>query len=260
MTDLPSVFFSPLTRLLRIPHVLWYAHSNYSIYLKISSLFVNRILTSTPGSCPYRGKKLSVVGQMVDETLFLPNRTRESFQFLKILHVGRLDPSKNIKEVILTFLELFGQYDSATLSFIGTFTYGNERYLIDLKKEFSDEIGQGKIMLLGKLGRDEVVQRMNSSDLLLHAYQGSLDKVLVEAVLLELPVVSTNLEFNRIFGFGLEKAGKVSKASLSEKCKVLLETPKAELVNIAKSRREVALQGHSLTSWITRVLRELESF
>ena len=200
MTDLPCALISPISKLFRVPHILWYAHSHYSVYLKISTLFVTRILTSTEGSSPYQGKKLSIIGQMVDEKVFQSHDERSPKQFQTILHVGRLDPSKRIVEVIEAFLLTFGLDPDAKLFLIGSPTPGNDDYINQIKAKYVQEIANGRIGFLGKLGSKEVVDWMRKSDVLLHAYRGSLDKVLVEAALLELPILSTNSEFNRVFG------------------------------------------------------------
>ena len=70
MTSIQSTFISPLTRVLRIRHYLWYAHTSNNIYLQISRALTNGIITSTPGSCPIKGRKVYPIGQAVDSKVF----------------------------------------------------------------------------------------------------------------------------------------------------------------------------------------------
>jgi len=259
MTDLPCALISPFSKLFKVPHVLWYAHSRYSFYLKISALFVSRILTSTEGSCPYQGKKLSIIGQMVDETFFQSQDERSLKPFRTILHVGRLDPSKRIDEVISAFLLTFGLYPDAKLFLIGFPTPGNEDYVNQIKAEFAYAIANERIVFLGKLRSEEVVTWIKKSDVLLHAYRGSLDKVLVEAALLQLPILSTNSEFNRIFGMFSASSNPNLENSLLTQCQFFLTAPRGEIESLARKRREISLKNHSLTSWICKLANVFQS-
>ncbi len=51
MVPIHSAVTAPISRLLRIRHVLWYAHAATPISLRVATLFVNEILSSTAGSC-----------------------------------------------------------------------------------------------------------------------------------------------------------------------------------------------------------------
>ena len=56
MTSVQSAFISPITRIIKLKHYLWFAHTSNSIFLKVSRVFSNGIITSTPGSCPLTGR------------------------------------------------------------------------------------------------------------------------------------------------------------------------------------------------------------
>lgn len=253
MTDFACALISPISRLLKVPHVLWYAHTNYSLFLRISSVFVDRIITSTEGSCPYKGHKLSVIGQMVDEAHFQSNAIDSRKIHRTILYVGRLDPSKRIDLIIESFLATFGRNIETKLYLIGSPTFGNERYVDNLKFRFAKHILSGKIIFLGSLSSKDVMAWMKMSDVLLHAYQGSLDKVLVEAALMQLPILSINSEFNRVFGdlhlFGDQEV----LTSLSRQCQFFLTLSSSEISRATRQRRDIALANHSLTVWVSKL-------
>ena len=62
MTTLQSVLMGPILRLLRIRHVMWYAHTSSSFLLRIAYLFSDSVVTSTVGSFPWQGKKVVAIG------------------------------------------------------------------------------------------------------------------------------------------------------------------------------------------------------
>jgi hypothetical protein len=70
MTSVQSAFTSPITRAIGIKHYLWYAHTSTNIYFRVSKLFCEGIITSTPGSCPAKGKQIFPIGQAIDSLKF----------------------------------------------------------------------------------------------------------------------------------------------------------------------------------------------
>jgi len=97
MTDVHAAVLAPLTWLLKMRHILWYAHAKNSRYLIWSSFFVSKIVSSTPGSCNLgiNRRKVIYINQGIDSKNF-PYFTRSPKRLRKILYYGRLDPSKNI--------------------------------------------------------------------------------------------------------------------------------------------------------------------
>jgi glycosyltransferase involved in cell wall biosynthesis len=195
---------------------------------------------------------------MVDESIFVSNRNRNFKSIRTVIHVGRLDPSKQVAEVVQTFLDVFGYRKDVRLFLIGEPTPGNENYLEGLKKSFRNEIELGQIVFVGALNKRGVMQEMSNADLLMHAYQGSLDKVLVEAVLMELPIVSSNSEFNAIFGSSSNPLGDSTNDSLDSQCKQFIGSSPEDILEIVQKRRALAMAQHSLSSWISNFKREIQ--
>jgi hypothetical protein len=99
MTLIQTSLVAPILRIMGIPHYLWYAHAQNSSYLKWAHFWVTRILTSTPGSCPLSGAKVSYLGQAIDQGLFI-FKSDLNYPLKRCVHVGRLDPSKNVNLII----------------------------------------------------------------------------------------------------------------------------------------------------------------
>lgn len=64
----------PIAQMKRVPIILWYAHGKVSLSLRIASMLVKVILTSTKGGCRIRSKKVKVIGQGIDIEKFSPNQ------------------------------------------------------------------------------------------------------------------------------------------------------------------------------------------
>lgn len=136
MTDVHAAIISPLAWLLKIRHVLWYAHATNSRYLVWSSFFVSRIVSSTQGSCnlKFNRGKISFIDQGIDQNVFT-FKPRFNLNRNSILYYGRLDPSKNIHvfpELINALKHSQAKY---SLDIFGKPTgSSNEKYLLEVSK------------------------------------------------------------------------------------------------------------------------------
>ena len=247
MTEVQSALIAPVAKILGINHYLWYAHASKSWYLKWCHFWCTGIITSTNGSCPIKGRKISIVGQAID----LQSFTRGKFAYpenLKFVHVGRLDKSKGIREIIQAFLR-HAQINS-TLTFIGESRgQESERYINRIHSDFSQEIRSGRVIFYGKSARSDLPAMLSRFDVFLHSFQGSLDKTILEATLVGLPVVTINREFIQ----------EVNSWSFSEKPK--LDAELESFLKMSPLQKKVMVdnriikisRNHSLEQWASKV-------
>ena len=257
MTEVHSAILAPFTKLLAIPHILWYAHKSLSKWLLWNSLFIDKIITSTRDSCPLKSKKVVAIGQSVDETVFKFTTNRNYAKKSKWVHVGRIDPSKKIHTLIKLFLSQTKVGSRALLDFVGESTPNNldySRSLFKLRGDYPDQIN-----FLGKKNQKEVNEILEKSDLFIHAFQGSLDKSLVEAVMNGISVVSCNHEFIKEFGsLSAPNLNATDEDLLLEEIAHFMSMSAQELAEIAAKRYEVAITRHSLSSWMRKLILELD--
>ncbi len=102
MVVIQSGLVAPFIRFRRVRHVLWYAHAKDSLYLRWTAFWVNRIVTSTEGSCPIQNNKVVCIGQSIKSENFNPGMLIRPNGLTRIVHVGRNDKSKNIDLLIKT--------------------------------------------------------------------------------------------------------------------------------------------------------------
>lgn len=261
MSDVHAAIVSPITRLLKIRHILWYAHARNSPYLVWSSFFVSQIVSSTPGSCnlKFNRHKIKFINQGIDPSSF-PFRTRINRDLNSFLYYGRLDPSKNIQDLMRTFQTLHSEGSINKLGIFGRpMNQDSQKYIESLKSDFHSLITAGSIKFGGEINRREIFKVAKDYDFFINLYSGSLDKTLVESTFMGLPVVTWNLEYCEQFGTWSKKPAYASTAFVVQEINHIKELTQRELQAELNRRYQYAILNHSLSSWLTRLREVLEN-
>ena len=253
MTEVQSVITSPITRFLGIRHVIWYAHKSKSSAMNINSLFVDRILTSTSGSCPYIGKKVQIIGQAIDEKQFF-------FEFhslktpIKLVHIGRFDPSKNIDSIIRACDEVQVSGVKLSLTIVGAPSSSlHFAYADSLKRNVGLMKTLNWINFQEPIARNQIPDFLHNFDIFVHAFEGSLDKSIVEATFSGLPVVTINKEYLRIFG----SWSNSESPTLNDELLSVIAMHEHQLAKEIERRHSIALSGHSMNRWLEKLVTAL---
>jgi len=113
----------------------------------------------------------------------------------------------------------------------------------------------GWLNFRGSIPRSETPKILGGNDIFIHGYQGSLDKTLIEATLVGLPVATINLEYHAEFGvWGSEDE---SQNSLAKQIEYLKSLTLERLASELKARRDIAVEKHSLEKWIEKLIAVL---
>lgn len=257
MTSVQSTFISPITRVLRIRHYLWYAHTSDNIYLQISRALTNGIITSTPGSCPLKGRKVYAIGQSVDSKVF-NKKLRLETPIVKLIHVGRFDPSKNIESIVAEIKKLRDEYPGLKLDIIGTPSSDKfQQYMESVKSKFISDLQIGWLTFRPAIERIKLPDELKKYDCFVHAFQGSLDKTLVEATLAGIPVVTVNKEYLKIFG-KWSNSNSDNQTALTSELRFILNLDAIAITKVVDRRYEIAKTNHDIEGWINRLVNILE--
>ena len=252
MTEVQSFLMSIFSYLSGIKHYLWYAHTSKSFYLKWNNILLDGIITSTPGSCPIIGAKIYPIGQAVDANQFRI-RNLNDFNLNKLVHIGRFDRSKDVALIISEVETSRNSFPEITLTLIGAPSNSEEKiYADELHFNSNRAVHDGWLKFKGAIPRNEAPKILIENDIFIHAYQGSLDKTLVEATLVGLPVVTVNFEYHLEFG----KWGNDIEAenSLSGQIKYLKSLTIEQLSSELANRRQTAVEKHSLETWVRNLM------
>ncbi len=249
MADLQAAVIAPFARLVNKRHFLWYAHSYKSFYLSWASIWVTGIISSTRGSCPILSEKVNLIGQSVNPEMF-PPRELPNFQKDLLIHVGRLDRSKNIDLLIQSTIEIQGLNSSAKLTLIGSSAnVESSNYFAELRDKYSKEIDNGSISFLPSMPRGMISKELCRYHVFIHAYKGSLDKTLVEATFSCMPVITINPEYISIFGTW----SKLTLPTLFQEYSALHSMASSEITRQLQLRLNIAKNSHSSQQWIQKL-------
>jgi len=247
MAEVQSALIAIPLRLLRVPHFLWYAHAHKSFYLKWVHFWANGIITSTNGSCPIASRKVHVVGQAINLSSFEMTRD-QTIPFKSLLHVGRVDPSKDIETIYEVVSRVRKDFPELELSLIGDPSSLEARQQFDLfvGKTLADQ-NAGWLHLIPAIPREQISTTLGAHDIFVHAFRGSLDKSILEATAVGLPVVTQNYEYLNLFGQWSEDG------FLESELRTVLSAPRSTILSEVLRKREILEKNHSLSNWSTKI-------
>ncbi len=260
MTDAHAVILAPLTWLLRMRHILWYAHAENSKFLVWSSFFVSNIVSSTNGSCnlSLNKAKICYINQGISNKSF-PYKNRSYERFRKVLYYGRLDPSKNIHLFPSLLLELNRSGDVYTLDIFGRpANLESEKYFFNVRSSDQVKIQESSINFHGSIERVSVSNVAETFDVFLNLFSGSLDKTLVEATFMGMPVVTWNIEYCLQFGTWSNFPVSETIDFIVKEFEALDSMKNTALQDEITMRLNQAIKSHSFEGWVDRLVRVLK--
>ena len=249
MTDVQSALMAPVTKLLRTPHYLWYAHTHSSIYIKFAYPFIDGVITSTKGSCPLKGKKVHIIGQGIDQNIFRFNNHRDLTKFDNLVHIGRFDKSKRIDKIIGLLVSILKTNPKTTLALYGDTLDKNSNDWAEEIILSNQKLIPEKLNFYPGTSRKNVPKLLSQYDVFVHAYQGSLDKVLIEATMLGIPVITENSEYLKTF----QTWSGAFPTTLQSEFEGLINHSPGDLAQKLIDKSTLAVNEHSLNQWITRL-------
>ena len=245
MVDTQALLASPILKLKRLPHIFWYAHAKKSIRGWIATNLSDQNITSTKGSYPYDKSKVKFLGQSIDVNNFRYVE-RKNFPLKNFIHIGRIDASKRI-EILIKLTKYFDSH----LDLWGRTIPGS--YLNGLQNLVADS--GNLISLCGPIPRKAVPQKLYDSDLFIHAFEGSLDKSLIEATAVGCPVITLNQEYIKEFGSWSDCKNTNDVDFLLGEFSVLKQLSPESIQNELLRKRLIVENKHSLENWIAGFLR-----
>jgi hypothetical protein len=170
------------------------------------------------------------------------------------VHVGRFDPSKNIRLIIETLQNLRVTKTDINFTNIGVPSgEANTNYYQNIISEFDRDKGSPWLKFSGSVPRQMLPNLLKDFDCFIHAFDGSLDKAALEATFIGLPVVTINDEYKKIFG-SWDKNNRLKKYTLLEEVNFLLSLTNEELSAELNRRYQIAKKDYELKGWARRVI------
>lgn len=259
MTDVHAAIISPLTWILKMKHILWYAHANNSPFLVWSSFFVSGIVSSTEGSCnlKHNRNKIKLINQGIDEEDF-PMIKRSSDEVKHLLYYGRVEPSKNIHLFLKILIGTSTKGQPVTIDvFGGTLNPESLHYLEYLKSTRNEKKLDSHLLFHGALKRIDIPKIASRYDAFLNLFSGSLDKTLIEATMLGMPVITWNQEYLKTFGTWSNQPVEVTLEFILMEIQCVQNLDQTLLSTELNRRHTLAVKEHSMSGWISRLVASL---
>jgi glycosyltransferase involved in cell wall biosynthesis len=255
MTDVHAAMLAPLTWLLKMRHILWYAHAKNSKYLIWSSFFVSKIVSSTPGSCNLgiNKRKILYINQGIDSKNF-PYFGRRFNRLSKVMYYGRLDPSKNIHMFLDLILRLNRSPYKYSIDVFGRpANLESEKYFLDIASSLTVNSQEASIIFHDPIARALIPEIAKKFDIFLNLYAGSLDKTLIEATFMGMPVITWNEEYCSQFGTWSDSSVSETLDFIIKEFESINSMSEIEIHKEIIMRLSLALRDHSFKGWINRL-------
>ena len=233
---------------------LWYMHRSVTRTLKIAERVVDAIFTASPESFRLQSKQLHIVGHGIDTEKFahVTKSVREKDAPLRIVTISRISPSKRIIEMLDVLDVLAAQHISFSFSIAGgAGTPEDDAYVVKLKEEIAKRSYRNRVIYLGPISHDRVPEILAHGDVFLNlSVTGSLDKAVLEPLLLGIPAVTTNEAFKDVLSeYGLY----VDEFDPAKVADAIQESARVDTAPLKK----YVLRNHSLSVLIPRILKIL---
>lgn len=239
-------------KLKNVPAALWYTHKATGWQLKLAEKFVSYIFTGSRESCRIKSKKIIITGHGIDATLFQKNK---NIDVTKMLAVGRITPTKDYETMIRAMILLKEKDLPYTLDLIGGPVLESDRSYEQTLREFVAKSGfSGSIQFLGSMTPYELIKRYNQYGVLLHASgTGSLDKVVLEAILAGLLPISSSEAFTNLDAPLRFEAN--NPRDLADK---ILGLSKINIQSMQQKLNDWVLENHNLDKLIKKIANYLK--
>jgi len=196
---------------------------------------------------PKPSRKLATVGQAIDVDRFAGAHEAHDGP-LRAVVIGRYSPAKGLDTIVRAVVAV----DGVRLDVHGPAPNDEARGEHERLQRLVGELGVGdRVGLHGPLRREEVVQTLARSDVLVNNAPGGADRIVYEAAASGIPVLASN----RAHADLLDPDAFYRRDDADGLAAKLAALASADRDEIGRSLRERVRRGHSVDSWADGVLR-----
>jgi len=244
-----------LWRLLGKKISLWYTHKNVDWKLHLAEKLTHRVFTASKESFRLESNKTMVVGHGIDMQLFTSRREKAKGEnALKLLTVGRISSTKQIDVIIAALGALVRKNINAHLTVVGVpITEEDQMYFAEVQNMACRDQLSGKVHFVGAVTHDQLPSYYEDADVFINMSRtGSLDKAVLEALAMGMPVVTGNEAFHNLLN---PLRLWISEGNPDAIVETILRSRQIDMRAISEKVRK----EHSLTSLISNITATLET-
>ncbi|MFB6357170.1 MAG: glycosyltransferase family 4 protein, partial [bacterium] len=245
-----SILLGPLCNIMNIPVVMWKTHGELPWTMHIGLNFVNRILTADEKSFPIDTQKKIVSGHGIHTERFTPtDQERDPFcnETIRIVSIGRISQTKRTLEKVQLIKEGSKHLELTLIG--GPMTEEEREYWKEVQRYISKHQLSDRVHHLGEIPYEQIPEKLEQYDLFLHYSEPpSIDKSVLEAMLMKRPVITANKGYSDIkplsdFPY---YSKTVNPALVEELINHWKELPSQKLRNYQQKARQWVENNHSL--------------
>ncbi len=182
------------------PTMLWYAHRQSSLRVRLGAALADVIGTVSEGSFPFASRKLRAFGHGIPTDAFAPSAAAPVAG--RLVAVGRISPIKRLETLVDAVALLRASGRAVTLELWGApGGAGDRAYQEGLVRRAVERGAAESVVFRGPAPYARMPEIAASASVALNAApDGALDKAVLEAMACGRPVVVANRSFAPVFG------------------------------------------------------------
>ena len=264
MNPIYVVLGGVLWRIWKKKIALWYTHKQVDLKLRVAEKLANVIFTASKESFRLPSKKVKIMGHGIDvERFTLKTVKNNKGGKLHIITVGRISPIKDYETLVFAVEILVKKNIPICVSVIGDAPDAKQKmyasYIHSLIKEKNLEL---VFSFCGTIPNKNLVQALQKADVFVNmSHTGSLDKAILEAMAIGLPVLTSNEALVSILG--KENAGlmfeKGDARDFADKIIEIKNTDSNKHDKLSNELRNIVVKNHNIKNLISSLVKELRN-
>lgn len=240
-----------LWRLLGKKIVFWYAHWKVSVWAVLAHFVAHVTVTSVKAAFDHPWVTPLLIGQSVDHTTFSMS-IKPHMGPIRCLIFGSVRPVKRVEVSIQAFLEGIKGGCQATLTIVGPCVdkacAASLHALTDAHPMISWQEG---------VSYDQVPALLQGYDVLLNACEGSLDKVIIEAMMSGMVVIASTRGMREWLPAHMHWLHAYSVEEMAVAFGKVCALSGEARVGLGEELRTLAIEGHSLERQVEKIERSI---
>ena len=242
---------------------LWYAHGHVSFSLRCAEKGAHYIFTSTRNGFRISSTKKHILGQGIDTALFRPQQhashDRSSF---RMITVGRISPVKDYETLIDAIALLRARGIPASIEIVGVAENPSQQaYLESLRAYLVQKKCTEYVLFVGPVLQRYLPEKLSTASLFVNtSLTGSLDKTGLEAMSMEIPVVTCNESYEEILGPDAPRAtfAKKDPKDLAQKIEDVYTLSPQDYALLGERMRRIIVDHHSISNLVSSIIKQYD--
>lgn len=250
-----------LWRLLGKKTLLWHTHKSMTLIHRIGEKLVDVVATASPESYRLSSKKLHVLGHGIDTEEFSPGKPKDDGVF-RIITTGRITRVKGLETLLDSAPTLREKGVKCEILIIGGPVTKDDRDHLDLLKGKVRSLGLvDAVRFVGSVSHGEILPYLQGADVFVNCSQtGSLDKAVLEAMAVGVPVLTSNDGLTSALGAYAERLmfRHGDATELGKKLFAIKELSPTSREELSEGLRRIVTEEHSLQRLVPRMVKLLQ--